>query len=165
MSDSAWWASLTPEQMKVEKEWQSKLTALQFRVLRMKGTEDINSGPLLNWFAPGSYACAGCGAILYKDEHKIPTTCGWPAFKDSCLGSLVRQEDKKVPEITCRGCGGHVGHVFKSDRYPVPHHERHCVNSASLKFLPVGRTAEASEKSPLAPATVDEEEEGEEEDD
>ena len=43
---------------------------------------------------------------------------------------------KRKVEITCAGCGGHVGHVFKSKRYPKPHHERHCVNSISLAFAP-----------------------------
>jgi len=133
---SQWWATLTPHQAAVEREWHTKLSPLQFKVLRMKCTEDINSGPLLHWFAFGSYACAGCGALLYHDVHKIPTTCGWPAFKDSRPGALRRQEGKRVPEITCSSCDGHIGHVFKSERYPPPHHERHCVNSASLRFLP-----------------------------
>uniref|UniRef100_A0A7S1WL09 MsrB domain-containing protein n=1 Tax=Alexandrium catenella TaxID=2925 RepID=A0A7S1WL09_ALECA len=150
--DDAWWTSLTPEQARVEKEWQAKLTALQFRVLRMKGTEEINSGPLLNWFAAGSYACAGCGAVLYRDEHKIPTTCGWPAFKDSIPNALRQQEGKKVPEIVCRSCEGHMGHIFTSERYPLPHHVRHCVNSASLKFLPASQPAEPSDQRPLAAA-------------
>jgi len=132
---SAWWSTLTPAQSAIEKEWQGKLTPLQFKVLRMKATEPVNTGPLLNWFAAGVYTCAGCSQPLYRDEHKMPTKCGWPAFKDSVSNALKREQGKKVPEITCSGCGGHLGHVFKSDRYPLPHHERHCVNSASLKFL------------------------------
>lgn len=132
---SAWWSTLTTAQAAIEKEWQGKLTPLQFKVLRMKATEPVNTGPLLNWFAAGVYTCAGCSQPLYRDEHKMPTKCGWPAFKDSVSNALKREQGKKVPEITCSGCGGHLGHVFKSDRYPLPHHERHCVNSASLKFL------------------------------
>lgn len=133
---SAWWSTLSPTEAAREREWQCKLTPAQFKVLRMKGTEPANSGKLLKWFAAGSYTCAGCGQVLYKDEHKIPTTCGWPAFKDSVPDALCREQGKKVPEITCSSCGGHLGHVFKSDRYPPPHHERHCVNSTSLKFVP-----------------------------
>lgn len=130
-----WWNSLTPAQMLVEREWQSKLTPLQFRVLRMKATEEQGSGPLLNWCAAGSYVCAGCGSTLYKDEHKIPSTCGWPAFKDSIDGAICRHGEQ-VPELICVGCNGHLGHAFKSERYPAPNHERHCVNSASLRFVP-----------------------------
>merc|ERR1719265_447534 len=142
---SAWLASLPPAQRKIEEEWQLKLKPMQFKVLRMKATEPAGSGALLNWFAPGSYTCAGCALPLYKDEHKMPTTCGWPAFKDSIANALHREPGKKVPEITCNGCGGHLGHVFKSERYPLPHNERHCVNSASLKFVPA--STEASPES------------------
>jgi len=145
-SPATWLANLPPDQAAVEREWQAKLSPLQFKVLRMKATEEVNSGPLLNWFAAGSYKCAGCGLLLYKDSHKIPTTCGWPAFKDNCPGALKRQEGKRIPEITCKGCGGHLGHVFKSDRYPPPHHERHCVNSASLKFIPAAVQSRGNEK-------------------
>lgn len=132
----SWWAALSPSAAARERQWQSKLTPMQFKVLRMKGTEPVNSGKLLKWFAPGMYVCAACNEPLYKDEHKIPTTCGWPAFTDCIPNALLRERDKKVPEISCRKCGGHLGHVFKSDRYPPPHHERHCVNSISLKFVP-----------------------------
>ena len=45
--------------------------------------------------------------------------------------------------FTCAGCGGHVGHVFKSSRYPPPKRERHCVNSVSLMFVPEPATAGA----------------------
>ena len=37
----------------------------------------------------------------------------------------------------------HVGHVFSSKRYPKPHHERHCVNSISLSFVPRAAAGEA----------------------
>jgi peptide-methionine (R)-S-oxide reductase len=61
----------------------------------------------------------------------------------------VQQEaNSRKPELTCSRCGGHLGHLFKSSRYPGPKHVRHCVNSASLVFTPAD--AAGSSGLPLA---------------
>jgi peptide-methionine (R)-S-oxide reductase len=122
-----------------ERKWLSMLSEPQFRVLRMKGTEEIHTGELEDHFAKaGKYHCAACDTPLYDAPHKFKSGHGWPAFSDNLPGALTRTEhgrNRKI-EITCSGCDGHVGHVFKSKRYPAPTHERHCVNSISLKFVP-----------------------------
>lgn len=119
----------------VEVDWRQRLTAEMFRVLRMKGTEEIHSGEYNDHFEPGAYACSGCGQLLYSSQHKFRTGHGWPAFFDSYAGALERHGKGKV-EVTCSGCGGHIGHVFRSSRYPKPTNERHCSNSISLRFVP-----------------------------
>merc|ERR1740121_1731533 len=101
----------------------------------MKATEEINTGELLHCFDSGIYSCSACGQPLYHSSHKFRSDHGWPAFSDAVEGALDRIGSKKV-EITCSNCGAHLDHVFKSSRYPGPHHERHCVNSISLSFVP-----------------------------
>ncbi|KIM55988.1 hypothetical protein SCLCIDRAFT_1220639 [Scleroderma citrinum Foug A] len=123
---------------KTEQEWRAILSPEQFRILRQKGTERPNSGEYENHKQQGVYSCAGCGTPLYKSDTKFNSGCGWPAFFDAIPGAVGRQEDRSTgtvrTEIVCTTCGGHLGHVFKGEGFPVPTNERHCVNSVSLRF-------------------------------
>lgn len=115
------------------------VSAEQFRVLREKGTEQPYTGEY-DTHAPtsGVYTCAACSAPLYKATHKFKSGCGWPAYFDSIPGAVTRHTDRTLgmtrTEIVCSNCGGHLGHVFKGEKYPTPTDERHCVNSVSLRF-------------------------------
>lgn len=141
---STWLATLPEERLETEMAWRQRLGDEQFRVMRMKGTEEIHTGEYENFFGEGSYCCGACAHPLYHSSHKFRSGHGWPAFADSLSGALQRHGQRKV-EITCASCDGHIGHVFKSARYPKPHHERHCVNSVSLRFVPAGGQCEESE--------------------
>jgi hypothetical protein len=55
---------------------------VQFRVLRLKGTEPPGTGEYEHNKATGVYACAACNAPLYKSNTKFDSGCGWPAFYD-----------------------------------------------------------------------------------
>lgn len=123
---------------KSESEWRAVLTPEQFRVLRKKGTERPGTGEYEDHKESGVYSCAGCNTPLYKSDTKFSSGCGWPAFFDAIPGAVTRHEDSSHGmtrvEITCTACGGHLGHVFKGERFKTPTDERHCVNSVSLKF-------------------------------
>ncbi|KAF7308217.1 Peptide-methionine (R)-S-oxide reductase [Mycena chlorophos] len=123
---------------KTEDEWRAVLSREQFRVLREKGTERANTGAYDKLFDEGVYSCAGCGAPLYESKTKFNSGCGWPAYYEGLPNAINRHVDKSWGmeriEITCAACGGHLGHVFKGEKYDTPTDERHCVNSISLTF-------------------------------
>lgn len=123
---------------KPESEWQAQLSAEQFRVLRQKGTERAGTGEYNKHYEKGIYRCAGCDTPLFSSDTKFNSGCGWPAFFDALPGAVLRNEDTTFGmtriEIVCAKCGGHLGHVFKGEKFPTPTDERHCVNSVSLRF-------------------------------
>ncbi|KAF8217080.1 peptide methionine sulfoxide reductase msrB [Mycena galopus ATCC 62051] len=123
---------------KTEDEWRAILTPEQFRIIREKGTERASTGEYDKHSETGVYNCAACATPLYKSTTKFNSGCGWPAFFDAIPGAVTRHTDKswgmERTEIVCTACGGHLGHVFKGEKFDTPTDERHCVNSVSLKF-------------------------------
>ncbi|KAF2825277.1 SelR-domain-containing protein [Ophiobolus disseminans] len=124
---------------KPEGEWQAQLSPEQFRVLRQKGTEFAHTGKYDKHYpTEGVYTCGGCEAPLYKANHKFDSGCGWPAFWDAVPDAVTQKADSdgSRTEILCSNCGGHLGHIFKGERFGNPKNERHCVNSISINFSP-----------------------------
>ncbi|BGP09466.1 Peptide methionine sulfoxide reductase B5 [Rhodotorula toruloides] len=124
-----------------EQEWRMKLSPEQFRILREKGTEMAGTGEYDKHYpGKGVYECAGCGQPLYTADTKFKSGCGWPAYFDAIPGAVDEHVDRSWGmeriEITCSGCGGHLGHIFKGEGYDTPTDARHCVNSVSIKFDP-----------------------------
>eukprot|EP00188_Purpureofilum_apyrenoidigerum_P001561 Plantae.Rhodophyta-Purpureofilum_apyrenoidigerum.ctg1874.p1 GENE.Plantae.Rhodophyta-Purpureofilum_apyrenoidigerum.ctg1874~~Plantae.Rhodophyta-Purpureofilum_apyrenoidigerum.ctg1874.p1 ORF type:complete len:166 (+),score=23.10 Plantae.Rhodophyta-Purpureofilum_apyrenoidigerum.ctg1874:129-626(+) len=120
-----------------ESDWKSKLNAEQFRVLRMKGTEYPGTGEYDKFYPKsGTFKCVGCETELYKAETKFDSGSGWPSFYEGIKGAVQEETDSdgRRTEILCAKCGGHLGHVFKGEGFPVPTNARHCVNSVSLSF-------------------------------
>lgn len=124
-----------------EDEWKKKLTPEQYRVLRKKGTETPGTGKFLNHDEKGMYTCAACGAELFKSDAKyestMPGLIGWPSFSDAKSNSAIELHDDnelgmKRIEVTCKTCGGHLGHLFPDET--SPNNKHYCINSVSLNF-------------------------------
>jgi len=122
---------------KTDAEWKAQLTDNQYTILREKGTERAFTGEYWNNHAKGIYKCAGCGATLFSSEEKFDSGCGWPSFSLPWDSTAVNYTDDntygmKRTEVTCKKCGGHLGHVF--DDGPPPTNLRYCINSGAMVF-------------------------------
>ncbi|MGH7686169.1 MAG: peptide-methionine (R)-S-oxide reductase MsrB [Candidatus Dormibacteria bacterium] len=118
-----------------DSEWKEKLTPEQYTVLRKAGTEPPFTGQYVHIKDNGVYACAGCGAELFRSDSKYDSGTGWPSFWEPITPDAVEyHRDWKMlmprVEVLCGACGGHLGHVF--DDGPNPTGKRFCMNSCAL---------------------------------
>jgi peptide-methionine (R)-S-oxide reductase len=121
---------------KTDAQWRALLTDEQFRIKRLKGTEQAHSSEMCRLFEPGQYQCLCCDTVLFDSAGKYQSHSGWPSFTQPVApGVIVYHQDDSYGmrriETTCNVCDAHLGHVFPDG--PEPSGLRFCINAVSLR--------------------------------
>ena len=136
-------------------ELKKKLTAEQFAVTQESATEPAFHNEFWDNHKPGIYVDIVSGKPLFSSLDKFDSGCGWPSFSSPLNSTdVVEHTDNSYgmerTEVRSKDADSHLGHVFDdgpSDKGGL----RYCINSASLKFIPVEEMEKAGYGQYLEP--------------
>ena len=117
-----------------------RLTPLQYKVTQEDGTEPPFRNEFWDNKEHGVYLDVVSGEPLFASVHKFRSGTGWPSFwqplvKENVKDKIDLKHGMVRSEVRSSGGDSHLGHVF--DDGPKPTGLRYCINSASLRFVPV----------------------------
>lgn len=123
-------------------ELKKQLTPEQFAVTQQSATEPAFANKYWDNHKPGIYVDVVSGQPLFSSLDKFDSGCGWPSFTQPLSDTDVveRADDSygmERTEVRSKIADSHLGHVF--DDGPGPTGLRYCINSASLRFIPLDK--------------------------
>src|SRR5580765_8325146 len=153
-------STFEPESMKDFKkpeaaELKKKLSSEQFAVTQQCGTEPSFRNAYWDNHKPGIYVDVVSGEPLFSSLDKFDSGTGWPSFTQAVKGTeIVEKKDSTLgmarTEVRSKVADSHLRHRFDdgpADKGGL----RYCINSASLKFMPVAEMDQAGYGQYLEP--------------
>jgi len=121
----------------------SRLTPEQYRVTQENATERPFQNEFWNTKEPGLYVDIVSGEPLFTSLDKFDSGCGWPSFTRPVDSENViekRDSSHGMTRTEVRSSAGdsHLGHVFPDGPRDAGG-LRYCINSASLRFIPLDK--------------------------
>lgn len=127
-----------------ETELKQKLSSIQFQVTQQEGTERAFQNEYWDNHEEGIYVDVVSGEALFSSRDKFESGTGWPSFTRPLVPENVRTKTDRQfgmsrTEVRSAHADSHLGHLF--DDGPKPTGMRYCMNSASMRFIPVSKLA------------------------
>ena len=119
----------------------SRLSQEQYQVTQCDGTEPPFDNAYWDNKEPGIYVDVVSGESLFASVNKFDSNSGWPSFTRPLEPeNVVEKTDTSHgmirTEVRSSHGDSHLGHVF----HDGPSEQgglRYCINSASLRFIPL----------------------------
>jgi peptide-methionine (R)-S-oxide reductase len=126
-------------------ELKQKLSRTQYEVTQHEATERPFQNEYWDNHEPGIYVDVVSGEALFSSLDKFDSGTGWPSFTRPLVPENIKTKtDRSLlmtrTEVRSAHADSHLGHLF--DDGPKPTGLRYCMNSASMRFIPVSKLAQ-----------------------